>query len=734
MRYRTGRLISFQHERRRPIDKRLLCYIVTPSPTAALQESQMSFRVLFTAIAMTLGAGGAAAQSETHEDVIVVRALPLERSVLESVQPVGVLTGEQLDDRRGVTLGDTLQRELGVHNSYYGPGAGRPIIRGLGGPRVRVLEDGLATGDLAAQSDDHAVAADPMLFRQVEVLRGPATLLYGSGASGGIVNVIDDRIPEQFPDAPFEARAEVRGDSAANERSGVLRLGGGAGSIAWHADGTWRQTDDYRIPGEARIRQDDDHDGSQRLENSFVEKLSGTLGLSWIGERGFVGGSFRTFDSEYGIPTPHGEDDQGHDGDLDTDDGEFVYADARQRRWDLKGGLHDPLPGFNRATMRFSYTDYSHSELPLAHDNGDHGADVHETHFDLRTVQSRIQLEHAPINGWTGVLGLQLEQERFSSAGTEVFAPDGRTRMAGLFVIEERAFGPLTVSVGGRVEGTRVRADELFAWDPGHDQDDNDEGLRRSFTTWSASLGGIWQPDEQWRVALNYSRAQRAPSHAELFALGPHAATFSFEIGEPHLRRETTNGWDLGVHYDTRVWGIEVNLFHNDIDDFVYLEPTGEQHFGLPVRQTRQADARLTGFETRGIWHLHDTVAGTFDLWASYDAVRGRLRDGGNLPRISPQRLGLGVDWRHPTNLRGGLDGFRVLRQDRVAAFETSTPGYHLLGARVSYGFDFGGMGMEAFLRAENLTNEVARVHTSYLKEYAPLPGRNFIFGLRGRF
>jgi iron complex outermembrane recepter protein len=714
----------------------------------------MSYRLLVTAMAMTLGAGVAAAQSETHEDVIVVRALPLERSVLESVQPVGVLTGEQLDDRRGITLGDTLQRELGVHNAYYGPGAGRPIIRGLGGPRVRVLEDGLATGDLAAQSDDHAVAADPMLFRQVEILRGPATLLYGSGASGGVVNVIDDRIPERFPDAPFEARAELRGDSVASERSGVLRLGGGAGSVAWHADGTWRRTDDYRIPGEARIPHghDDDHHGhggNQRLENSFVENLAGTLGLSWIGERGFVGGSFRAFDSEYGIPAPHAhaddDHDQDHDGDHDADEGEFVYAEARQRRWDLKGGLHDPLPGFNRATVRLSYTDYAHSELPLAghddHDDGhghDHGSDAHQTHFDLRTLQSRIQLEHAPINGWTGVLGLQLEQERFSSDGTEVFAPDGRTRMAGLFVVEERGFGPLTVTVGGRVEGTRVRADELFAWDHdhghGHGLDHDDEGLRRSFTTWSGSMGGIWQPDEQWRVALNYSRAQRAPSHAELFAFGPHAATFSFEVGEPHLSRETTNGWDLGLHYDGRAWGVEVNLFHNDIDDFVYLEPTGEQHFGLPVRQTRQADARLTGFETRGIWHLHDTAAGTFDLWASYDTVRGRLRDGGNLPRVSPQRVGLGVDWRHPANLRGGLDWFRVLRQDHVAEFETPTPGYHLVGARVSYAFDFSGMGMEAFLRAENLTNEVARVHTSYLKEYAPLPGRNFIFGLRGRF
>jgi iron complex outermembrane recepter protein len=733
----------------------------------------MPSKTLIAAVSLALGSSGLAlAQDPGREDVIIVRALPLDRSVLEAVQPVDVLSGDRLDDRRGVTLGETLQHELGVHTTYYGPGSGRPIIRGLGGPRVRILEDGLSTGDLAAQSDDHLVTVDPLLIRQIEILRGPATLLYGSGASGGVVNVIDDRIPERLPDGPFEGGVVLRADSVADERSGALHFDGAFGSFAWHADGTWRQTDDYRIPSAARVDRDvdhdhdhdhdddddDDHGGNQRLVNSWVENLGGTLGGSWIGDRGFVGASFRRFNSEYGIPAPHAHDDDhddDHDDVHDQDQGEaaelgdeFVYADARQRRWDMKAGLLDPIRGLDRATFHLSHTDYAHAERPFTHEvdhDHDHASDDGlETRFRLRTLQSRIQFEHAPIGEWRGAFGLQLEQERFSATGEDVVTPDGRTRSAGLFVVEERVWGPLSVNVGGRVEATRIRADELLGeyddrghdldHDHGHDIDDDHEDVTRNFTVWSASIGGIWHVDERWQVALNLSRAQRAPSHTELFAFGPHAATFSFEIGEPDLRRETTHGWDVGVRYDTPRLGLELNLFHNDVKDFVFLQETGETLAGLPLRLTRQANTRLHGFETRGTWQIPDTPAGNFEVWASYDQVRGRLNGGGSLPRMSPQRLGLGLDWRNGGSLRGGLDWYRVFSQDHVAAFETPTGGYHLLGARVSYTFDFGGRGMEAFLRAENLTNEEARVHTSFLKDYAPLPGRNLIFGLRGRF
>ncbi len=769
----------------------------------------MRKKVLYTAISLALAspvvvhAGDAQDDPEAHHtevETIVVRALPLDRTKLESAQPVDVLTGEKLDDRRGVTLGETLAREPGVHSTAYGAGAGRPVIRGLGGPRVRVLEDGLYTADTSVASDDHAVTVDPLLVDRIEILRGPATLLYGSGAVGGVVNIIDNRIPERVPERAITGRYELRGDTVADERSGVFGLTGGAGNFAWHVDGSWRDADDYKIPGPARMEDDHDHDhghdhddghGSDRLENSFVESQSGTIGLSWIGERGFIGASFRAFDTEYGIPAPHehGDDhddhghdhaqhalsrsyllhDHDHDHDNDHEEDEFVFVDMKQRRWDLKGGLDNPLPGFSRGRLRMSYNDYEHIELPVEshghdsdhdhghamdHDHGhghDHDHD-HFTEFHVETFQTRMELEHEPIAGWRGALGLQFENEKFEAEGAEAFVPDGETRSIGLFGLEERRFGDLTLSFGGRVERTRVALRDHHDDDHDHDHShghalmhdhdhDHDHGYdddhhdidERTFTAWSVSAGGVWQMSEQWQSSLNFSRAQRAPSHTELFADGPHLATFAFERGDAMLGKETTNGLDFIFHRHGRDFDFEVSLFYNDISDYIFLAETGETHDGLPVRQFDQRDAEFYGLEAGAVWHFEDTGFGHFDLRASFDTVRGRLDFGDNLPRISPTRIGGGVDW-YLGGWRASADLTRFQRQSKVADFESETPGYNMLDLRVGYNFFLAGIDMEAFVQGRNLLDEEARVHTSHLKEFAPLPGRNFRFGLRGRF
>jgi iron complex outermembrane recepter protein len=753
----------------------------------------MRKNLLYSAISLALAssmlhAGDAEGEPEAHHtevETIVVRALPLDRTKLESAQPVDVLTGEKLDDRRGVTLGETLAREPGVHSTAYGAGAGRPVIRGLGGPRVRVLEDGLYTADTSVASDDHAVTIDPLLIDRIEILRGPATLLYGSGAVGGAVNIIDNRIPERVPDRPVTGRFEVRGDTVADERSGVFGLTGGGGNIAWHVDGSWRDADDYKIPGPARLEDDHDHDrghGSERLENSFVESQSGTIGLSWIGQRGFIGASFRAFDTEYGIPAPHdhGEDndhdhshdhdshalsrshllhDHDHDHDHDhghEDDDEFVFVDMKQRRWDLKGGLDNPLPGFSRARMRMSYNDYEHLELPVdAHDH-DHDHD-HFTEFHVETLQARVELEHEPVAGWRGAFGLQFENEELEAEGAEAFIPDGETRSIGLFGLEERRLGDVTLSVGGRVERTRIsihdhdhghdhdhdhdhdhshghalQHDHDHDHDHGHDSDDHDID-ERTFTAWSLSAGAVWQMSEQWQSSLNFSRAQRAPSHTELFADGPHLATFAVERGKAMLGKETTNGLDLVFHRHGRDFDFEVSLFYNDIRDYIFLSDTGETHGGLPVREFHQDDAEFYGLEASAVWHFEDTGFGHFDLRASFDTVRGRLDSGDSLPRISPTRFGGGVDW-YLEGWRASADLTRVQRQSKVADFESETPGYNMLDLSLGYNFLLAGIDMEAFIQARNLLDEEARVHTSHLKEFAPLPGRNFRLGLRGRF
>ncbi len=779
----------------------------------------MRKKALSTAISLALSVGTisthAAAQTpddgvpdreQQVSDRIKVQAFPIDRTVIDSAEPVDILVGEELDDSRGLTLGETLDSQPGIHSTYYGPGAGRPIIRGLSGPRVQVLEDGLASGDASAPSDDHAVAIDPMLIDRIEILRGPATLLYGSAATGGAVNLIDNRIPTSVPDRALIGLYEARGDTAADERSGVLRLDGGGGNFAWHFDGSYRDAGDYAIPGAARRElaeehHDDheheeshdhhhdhsdshDHDHAEGiLENSFVESQSATVGASWIGNRGYLGASFRTFETEYGIPAPHShaghdhddeqhedhEDHHAHD-DHDHDNGHseedsFAFIDMEQKSWDLKAGLEDPVPGFTRATLKLGYRDYQHFEIEMEGDehgheheedhDDDHSDDEHghmhaPTLFDVETFLSRLELRTAPVADWNGAIGLQIESQDFKTDGEEIFIAPNQTDTMAVFALQERSIGDFTLSVGARLESTDVSVDpsdhdhehhddhhEDHHDDHGHHDDhhhdEHSDVDERSFTTWSASFGAVWEINDLWRTSLNISRAQRAPSATELFADGPHLATFSFEKGTPSLRKETTTAWDLGLRRNSDNLDLELNLFQKDVNNLVYLEDTGEMRDGLTLREFKQDNGQFYGLEALATWKLHETGFGDFDLRTGYDLVRGELDDGSNLPRISPERLTVGVDWGTGP-WRGGVEWQRVFRQDRSAEFEGETPGYNLTHATLAYQFTLGRNWAEIFFQGRNLGDNEARVHTSALREYAPLPGRNFRFGIRGSF
>ena len=711
---------------------------------------------------------GLEARHYSEIEEIIVRALPMRRTRMESAQPVDVLVGETLDDRRGLNIGDTLQSQPGVQSSFYGAGAGRPIIRGMGGPRVRILEDGLATADTSTQSDDHAVSVDPLLIDQIEILRGPATLLYGSAASAGVINLIDGRIPEVLPKEPFSGRFELRGDSIADERSGVVRFDGGGNNLAWHIDGAWRDADDYRIPGEARVEDhDDDHDdehddhdelgGAGNLENSFVESRSATAGLSWIGERGYVGGALRVFNSDYGIPAPHAHfeaddddhaDHDDHDAEEEHDDhgDEYAYIDMEQRSWDIKGGLMQPFPGATRATFRLGYNDYTHSEREVGggdeavelvpHD--DHELEQEGTVFDVQTWQSRLSFETVPVAGWEGAFGLQFERENFKADGAEAFVPDNLTRSYGVFLLQERQFDALTLSLGARLEHTKVSKQEHH--DADHDADHADfespfaDVDSRSFRNVSASIGGIYEISESWQTSVNFARSQRAPASAELFAEGPHLATFSYEVGNGGLAKEVSKAWDVTVHRHSDVFDFEISVFRKDIENYIYLGSTGSEVGGFAVRLTEQQDAVFDGFEMQGVWQMLTNDYGHFELRAGYDKVNARLADNSWLPRISPERFSTGLDWHRDNSWRAGLEITRMMRQDKVPLFETPTGAYNMVNARLAYQFEFNGAGLEAFMQGRNLGNSEARVATSYLRDFAPLPGRNLVMGIRGRF
>jgi len=654
-----------------------------------------------------------------------VRILPQGGTPLDSTQPVQILFGEYLHDRKEATLGETLKNEPGIHSTYFGPGAGRPIIRGLGGTRVRITEDGLNSSDASALSPDHAVSAEPLLIDRIEVLRGPANLLYGSSASAGVVNLIDNRIPEQRQD--WSAAVEVRGDTVADEFASVGRIDGGVGPVQFHFDGFYRDTDDSDIPGfaltdEKLAELEPAERAEQRLgvlENSFLETEGGTLGTSYVDDWGFVGFAYKRFDSTYGIPAELEEEEE-EEGGLEEEGGEEeeggISIDLEQERWEVKSAFYDPLPGVDEFNFKFATNDYQHVELE---------GDEIGTTFNIDGTEIRSELHHDPFGGLDGVIGFQYEDTDLEAIGAEAFIPPGTTESFGIFVLEEYDLDPVKLTAGFRWQDDEVtRTDGLTS-----------DGISsRDFTAISVSAGAIWRIDEAWQARLNWARSERSPTQEELFADGPHIATQAFEIGDPTLGEETSNNFDFGLHYDLAGLHVSADFFYNDIDDFVFLANTDGVEDGLPIQVWSQADAEFFGTELQADYTFETTEIGDFELRGFFDSVEADI-DAGNseIPRLSPWRIGSELHW-HYRDFRANVGYTRVLEVDDPAAFETETSGYNNVSANLVYLFRVDRSEIELFLKGENLSDETQRVHTSFLKDFAPRPGLNVTGGIRARF
>jgi iron complex outermembrane receptor protein len=623
--------------------------------------------------------------TDTLPDVVVT-ASPLRQSADDIITPVTVLSGAALDDAKAATIGETVAREIGVQTTAFGAGVGRPVIRGLDGPRVSVLSNGLGSGDVSTVSQDHAVAIEPFLADQIEVLKGPSTLLYGSGAIGGVVNVVDGRIPMALPANGFSGRAELRGNSVSDERTGMARVDAGAGAFAFHVDAAWRDADDYEIPGGT-------------LANSFVETKNGAAGASWIGDRGFVGVAVSRFLDRYGNPAEPGDAEE-----------EGVTLALAQTRYDLKAELRDPLPGFAALRISGGHVDYRHTEF-----EGDEVGTV----FLNRGNEGRIELVQNETHGWLGAIGLQFIDRRFEAIGEEAFIPQTATRGLGVFALQQKTFGAFTLEAGARID--RQASDPIGA-------------AEAEFTPLSLSLGGSYRLSEHWHLTANLDRAERAPAEEELFSNGPHVATNAFEIGDPELVKERANQVEIGLHFHSDRVEAKLAAYANRFDDYIYLVDTGEFEDELAVRQWSQADAKFHGFEGEAKFVLAENAAGRFDLRLWGDTVDARLREGGNLPRIAPARTGIDLGWTADA-WRVRLGAAHYFRQDEVTAFETETPGFTLVNAHLSHTIGNGdGPDWEVFVDANNLTNATARLATSYIKDLAPLPGRSFAFGVRTFF
>src|SRR5690606_15356486 len=530
--------------------------------------------------------------------------------------------------------------------------------------------------------------------------------LYGNGAIGGAVNVVDGRIPEAATSRPLEGRAELRAGRVNDERTGMLRLDGtsASGRLVFHIDALHRETGDIDIPGyaeSATLRDEhghddhdhddhDDEDARDRLPNSFVRTDSGALGLSWVGDKGFIGIGQSLFNTRYGVPGHvHVEDDHGHDHDHDDDDHGDVHIVMDQRRSEVRGGLDDVGP-FQSLRARLAHTDYTHTEY-----EGDEVGTV----FDNTTIEGRLELAHHPLGGWEGAFGLQWSQRDFSAVGAEAFVPDSESRDAGVFWIGERDFGDVRLELGLRHDHNSI---DVAA----------DAGPSREFDTTSLSLATRWDLSPDVHLSFGLDRAQRSPTAEELYSRGVHVATQSHAFGGAGLGVDSAHRAEIGLHWHRGPLRLGASLYHVRYDDFIYLADTGIVDGGLPVRAWNQSDARFTGGEVDAEWTFLDNGSSAWTVRAFGDVVRGRLdghgtreiaipvRHGhdchacgarlapdGNLPRMAPSRFGGELRWTSD-QWRAGVGAVRYASQDDVAQGELATPGYTLVHANLAWHVD----------------------------------------------
>lgn len=640
---------------------------------------------------------------ETRVEEVVVTSTALHENPLEVAQPTEVVSGDELRRQVAASLGETLSGELGVSSTYFGPSASQPVIRGLGGYRVQVLQDGAAALDASSLSQDHAVSIESVVSQQIEVIKGPAALLYGSGAAGGLVNVVTTRIPQALPES-FGGALELRADSATEERTGAASIDGGFGPLAVHADYFDRETDDVEIADFAqsrRLRREleatgDDVDGVYGvLPNSASDSRGGALGGSFVGDVGFAGLSWNRYETTYGIPVE-----------------ETAFIDMQQDRLDANGEWRAAGTWLDTLHMSAAYSDYEHTEFETPGEPG--------TRFEQAAYELRIAADHHWSSDWRGTLGAQYVDTDFAALGEEAFVPPSVTRTTSVFAFEERHFGGFTLELGGRAE--RQSIEPIGALDDYAD------------TALNASAGLVYKLGDAHAIAVNLTRTERHPQAAELYANGPHIAAGRVEIGDASLDTEKAFTADVSLR-GTGPLEWTVSAFFNDYADYIYLNPTGEFEVGeeeerLPVYQYLQGGAKLYGYEAEVIFPLLSGHSQELQLRLASDYVRGKLDNGEDLPQMPPLRYGIGIHYETGA-WHAGVEAMRNADQDDVIENELPTDAFTMLNADVSYRLPIGKKNALLFLRGTNLLDEDARLATSPLKEIAPLPGRSVHLGVR---
>ena len=649
--------------------------------------------LLVLAISMALSAEVLADPQSTEPektlDKVIVKADPLGNDVEGLVQPATVITGADLDTKKSNTLGETVTSIPGVTSSYFGPGVGRPVIRGQDGARVAILANGIASDDVSNVSQDHAVSIEPFLADQIEVIKGPTNLLYGSGAIGGIVNAADGRIATAPLDAGLNGRAESRHDNGSNGFTQLLRTDMGGDGYALHADGVYRDNEDVSGP-------------NGDIANSAVQTQTGAIGASLFGDWGYAGASLSRYLNEYGNPAEPGDA---------IDPG--VTLNMQQTRFESKAGINNPINGIEIVKLGYAYTDYQHTEFE--------GSDV-GTQFFSEGHQFRAEGVHSSNESHKGAFGIQAQKKSFEAIGAEAFIPSTSSQGAGLFIVEQFTKGRMKSEIGARIDRNQSEADGFNS---------------RSFSLYSLSAAGRYALSDRVDFTLNLDHAERSPVEEELYSDGVHAATAAYEIGDPDLAKEQANQIEIGLHVHDERYEAKISLYRSRFKDYIYLSDTGlevdDDGELLPVRQWRQDDSTFTGYEAELIYKIS---ANSFDhqLRLFVDGVRAEIDGGGNLPRIPASRYGAGWDWQSG-KWQGGIGVVRSDAQNDTADYETPTDGYTLVNANINYILHDGDdASWELFLQGSNLGNREARSATSAIKDLVPLPGRAISAGIRVYF
>jgi iron complex outermembrane recepter protein len=655
------------------------------------------FRVATVGTCAVLGV--ASAQQTLPE--VRIQASPLIASPLDSTQAVSVLRGPALDTATRATLGASLDGQTpGVHSSGFSPGSSRPIIRGLDGPRVKITENGADSMDVSAISPDHTVATNPLSASSIEILRGPATLIYGGNAVGGLVNVVTNQIPlRALSSTTFKANLEGAFPNSPTQRSSSFQGLGGKDGFNFSLGGFHRSLADYKSPLGVQA-------------NSAASADGTSIGGSYVSQRMLIGFGVNSSNSQYGAVA---EPD--------------VYLVQKQTKYSVIGELIAPLAWLESVSLKHARVQYQHQEI-------ERPSQSIGTEFKQNGSDTSLQLVHNAIGGVRGLVGLNSLTKQLNVSGSEAYLPSGQTKQNALYYVAEKTIAGARTEFGARIERVSVTPDSATNLP------------QKQFNLSSISVGVNLPVTGNTAIISRISQNERAPVTEELFANGAHVATRTYEIGNVALQKESSINVELGLALKDETRKLQVTAFRNRFKNYIYGRLTDADHDGL-IDQVNtslgsfnsltynQTDAVFYGAEVEAEWR---PKASGITVRSFFDIARGRLlaQADGVVPRLAPSRLGLSVDLKNSALLGAAWSGYvqfiRAQQVNRLATLETATPGYSLVNAEAAYLVGSAKQGATIYLQARNLLNQVIRQHTSFTKDIAPAPGRNILLGVRAQF